>query len=421
MGSDLLVLDIGPMEAVPELFTQLERAGRPLPSTFSWNRDYEPFARQRDEKMKDFIASRGIQHFSRRDHLVIEPHELEKAPGQGYQVYSPFSRKWLEIFRQDEFRKRVESQGQGINYLQRLRENKVEKIFSLTWVDLFAGKISYPDHLSEYCQENQKGVTVPIPRAGSLAAYEKVLSFKNKIEQYRAKRDFPAVEGTSQLSPYLKNGSVTSSQIIFLLALEAYKKKESGKEVFFSEVIWREFFYHILFRHPYVETQAFVEKYRDIRWQNDENLFLAWKEGRTGFPIVDAGMRQLRETGWMHNRVRMIVASFLVKDLLIDWRWGEKYFMETLLDGDLAPNNGGWQWAASTGCDPQPYFRIFNPWLQSKKFDPEGLYIKTYIPELANLPVKELHQPITSHQDYPPPIVEHSVQREKALTLFKAQ
>jgi deoxyribodipyrimidine photo-lyase len=169
-----------------------------------------------------------------------------------------------------------------------------------------------------------------------------------------------------------------------------------------------------------VEKQSFLPKFRAIAWKNDKKLFKRWCEGTTGFPIVDAGMRQLNATGWMHNRVRMIVASFLVKDLLIHWQWGERYFMRQLLDGDLAPNNGGWQWAASTGCDPQPYFRIFNPWLQSERFDPEGTYIKTYIPELKDVAASEFHVPEGDRgRKYPAPIVEHDAQKKHVLVLYK--
>lgn len=187
---------------------------------------------------------------------------------------------------------------------------------------------------------------------------------------------------------------------------------------FFSELIWREFYYHILYYRPDVEFQSFLSKYRNLDWENNEKYFEAWKEGRTGFPIVDGGMRQLNRTGWMHNRMRMIVASFLTKDLLIDWRWG-KYFMENLLDGDMAANNGGWQWAASTGCDPQPYFRVFNPWLQSQRFDPKGFYIKNHVEELKKADPKDIHKPV-KHIGYPKPIVDHKVQREKVLSLYKS-
>jgi deoxyribodipyrimidine photo-lyase len=267
-----------------------------------------------------------------------------------------------------------------------------------------------------------KKVTVPIPPVGGLAALEKLRSFQPKITQYGKQRDIPSVAGTSLLSPFFKNGSLTGAQVIAELDLDRPGKLSDGEEKYLKEIVWREFYYHILWHFPKVETTAFLEKFKDLKWENNEKYFEAWKEGKTGYPIVDAGMRQLKKTGWMHNRVRMIVASFLTKDLLIDWKWGEKYFMETLLDGDLAPNNGGWQWAASTGCDPQPYFRIFNPYLQSKKFDPEGKYIKEYIPELKNLSSKEIHEPALNRpKEYPLSIVNHAEQREKALKLYGAK
>lgn len=199
-------------------------------------------------------------------------------------------------------------------------------------------------------------------------------------------------------------------------------KPASSAEKFLKEIAWREFYYSILYHFPRVETETFIEKFNDIPWENNEVFFKKWCEGQTGFPIIDAGMRELNTTGWMHNRVRMIVASFLTKDLLIDWKWGEKYFMEKLLDGDLAPNNGGWQWAASTGCDPQPYFRIFNPWLQSERFDPDGSYIRKFVPELKLIATKALHDP-TAHRSqfgYPSPVVIHAEQKDKALSLYKA-
>ena len=207
------------------------------------------------------------------------------------------------------------------------------------------------------------------------------------------------------------------------MGLKNPSRWSDGEAKFVSEIIWREFYYYILSRNPRVERESFNPLYSKIAWKNNEEWFSAWKEGRTGFPIVDAGMRELNETGWMHNRVRMIVASFLTKDLHIDWRWGEQYFMEKLLDGDLAPNNGGWQWAASTGCDPQPYFRVFNPYLQSEKFDPTGVYIKRFIPELKDCPVKLIHEPPQDlmNRNYPAPMVDHSVQRLEAIALYKSR
>ena len=415
VGSDLLVMDEGPFDAFPRLLEALKEP----PSLVSWNRDYEPFAVQRDKKAQSLFAERGIATFTDRDHLLIEPHEIfrDGNPELGYQVYSPFARKWREVFVQNSVQNRIEQQARGLVYLSKLKKEQVEPMFRLKWKGLVGNDFS-SNVLETYQKENQKRVTIAIPKAGSLVALAAVKVFANKIGDYSEARDIPSVPGTSQLSIYLKNGSLTVGQVIAELELEAYgKKAKTSADKYFSELMWREFYYHILARHPRVEHSAFLEKYENLKWENDSKKFRAWTEGKTGYPIVDAGMRQLNETGWMHNRVRMIVASFLTKDLLIDWRWGEAYFMDKLLDGDLAPNNGGWQWAASTGCDAQPYFRIFNPYLQSKRFDPEGAYIRKYVPELQKLSAKQIHEP-SGVSGYPEPIVDHSEQREKALKMY---
>jgi deoxyribodipyrimidine photo-lyase len=283
------------------------------------------------------------------------------------------------------------------------------------------------DALDSTRSANASRVTVPLPPAGHTAARDAVENFRAKVQQYGDQRDFPDTGGTSRLSIYLKNGSITSRQVIALLGLgnEDFKSR-SGTAIFLKEIAWREFYYHILWHNPHVEHQAFNPAYKDLQWENNPQWFELWTQGRTGYPIVDAGMRELNTTGWMHNRVRMIVSSFLTKDLLIDWRWGERYFMQKLLDGDLAPNNGGWQWSASTGCDPQPYFRIFNPELQSKKFDPDGRYIARHVPELAKLAgTAAIHSPpddlYFSRSTYVAPVVVHSEQRLKAMALFKQQ
>ncbi|SMF58539.1 cryptochrome/photolyase family protein [Pseudobacteriovorax antillogorgiicola] len=419
IGSDLLVLDIGPQHGFKELFKKLKAADISLPHQVSWNRDYEPFAVERDQGAEDLMKSYGVASFHERDHLLVEPHELEKDGGGGYQVFSPFARKWNQLVMDEEFNSRVEYYKKGLRYLDQLAAGKADKIFKLTWDKLWEGESGPEDVLNRYVESNSRKVSVTIPRSGSLAALEQLRSFRDRMDDYGEKRDIPSIQGTSRLSMYMKNGSITTPMVMAELGLEPFGKKETGSDMFLNELIWREFYYHILARHPRVENEPFLKQYKDLEWSNSKTWFDAWKEGKTGFPIVDAGMRELKQTGWMHNRVRMIVASFLTKDLLIDWRWGEQYFMETLLDGDLAPNNGGWQWAASTGCDPQPYFRIFNPWLQGKKFDPDGKYIKRYVGELEDLPAKKLHSPINDHKIYPKPIVDHKKQREIALDVYK--
>jgi deoxyribodipyrimidine photo-lyase len=415
-GGDLLFLDVGPADAFPALLGAL-RNQKDLgpPKAISWNRDYEPFARERDLTMQDlFEDSFGIETLTERDHLLIEPTELSKGdskiPGGGfYQVYTPFKNKWFAQCRTADLNSRMREVARG------LKAGAPE--FSLRWPKKSA---SFPfggeGVIESYIAETRKRVPPELqsggPKPGHAAAKELLRGFRDEaIATYGTLRDIPSVSGTSKMSIYLKNGSITVPQIIALLKLTPDSPPDSVK--YLQELVWREFYYHILYHRPNVEHETFLEKYRELAWENNPKWFRAWCEGRTGYPIVDAGMRQLNETGWMHNRVRMIVASFLTKDLLVDYRWGEKYFMEKLLDGDLAPNNGGWQWAASTGCDPQPYFRIFNPTSQGEKFDPDGKYVRRWVPELADRPERELHDPLR-------PIVDHAKQRERALALFKS-
>lgn len=402
-GGDLLVIDEAPDEALKKILSQLK------PQFISFNQDYEPFARARDENIIKIIKSNSdCQLYTSRDHLLIEPHEILKDDKNFYQVYTPFSKKWFTHFNTKEVQDRVADQSKSFKYLEKLSKNEHDtRMFKIKWKDVFKKTPLFVDACKKFEDKNNEHVTIKIPKAGSLAAFEKLKEFKKKVDSYTLNRDFPAIEGTSQLSIYFKNGSLTTGQVIAYLKLG-----KTGLTQYLKEIIWREFYYSILWHCPRVENEAFIEKYNGIKWKNNKQWFDKWCEGKTGYPIVDAGMRQLNQTGWMHNRVRMIVASFLTKDLHIDWRWGEKYFMKMLLDGDLAPNNGGWQWAASTGCDPQPYFRIFNPTLQSKKFDPKGNYIRQYVKELKNVEDDEIHDP----KD---PIVIHADQKDITLKLYK--
>ncbi|MCB1309608.1 MAG: deoxyribodipyrimidine photo-lyase, partial [Leptospiraceae bacterium] len=381
-GGDLLILDKGPDEAFPLLWQAISKCGQPLPQSCGWNRDYEPFARARDARIERHLTQQGTRIHITRDHLLIEPHEVYRGndPDAGYQVYTPFARRWKDVFHTE-------------NVQQRLRDMRRSAALKLRWADILGAEhpLLQTDTLELYMEENSRRVTIEsMPAAGHRAAREQLRVFTRRLDQYAVQRDFPAIPATSGLSVYFKNGSITVAGVI----AELHKKYEASPayQKFFHELIWREFFYHILFRNPRVEREAFQTRYRKIKWKHNARWFQAWQTGRTGFPIVDAGMRELMRTGNMHNRVRMIVASFLVKDLLIDWRRGEEHFMHLLLDGDLAANNGGWQWAASTGCDAQPYFRIFNPWTQSKKFDADGEYIRRWIPELKSIPAAELHK-----------------------------
>jgi deoxyribodipyrimidine photo-lyase len=413
LGGDLLVLDEGPEPAFGALMAALDRAGVPRPATVSFNRDYEPFARARDAAISKLLAEQfGVAVRTERDHLILEPDEL-----RFFKVYSPFARHWIERLEEPEIRARIDGQARGLAYLAKrargARAGKSARPFRLTWRELFGARRPPADHLQRFVDENARRVRVPIPAAGSLAALARLRKFAPRLDAYKGARDLPSLDATSRLSIYFKNGSLTPAQAIAALEIaDATFAEGTSRSAFLRELVWREFYYHVLWHRPDVETQAFLPQFRDLRWRNREDWFEAWKAGRTGYPLVDAGMRQLAETGWMHNRVRMVVASFLTKDLLIDWRWGERYFMDRLLDGDLAPNNGGWQWAASTGCDPQPYFRVFNPTLQSQKFDPDGTYLRAYLPERRDDDRRAIHLPRN-------PIVDHAKQKARSLAMYR--
>ena len=347
-----------------------------------WNKDYEPFALKRDAAVAAMCQSEGLAVRDFHDQCLQPPGGVLKQDGIPYTVFTPFSRVWKE--------KPVAAP------LARPRSVRVPgKLFS----DPLPGLESLGHKLD-----------ILLPPSGERAAGEALKAFmKEAVGRYKSCRDLPAVEGTSRMSPHLRFGTI-SPRVILAAAREAREKhpgSAAGVEVYVNELIWRDFYKHILHHFPHVERGSFRKEYDAIEWPNDKRLFAAWCEGRTGYPIVDAAMRQLNQTGWMHNRLRMITASFLTKDLLVDWKWGERYFMKQLLDGDLAANNGGWQWAAGTGTDAQPYFRIFNPSSQTEKFDPKEEFIRNYVPEVDS-------------PSYARPVVVHSEQRNKALALYKA-
>ncbi len=420
IGSDLLLVNKIPQLAFPKLISYFSNQNKYKINTVSFNLDYEPFAINRDNEILNILQTNNIDIVNFHDHLLFPPGTITKDDNSYYKVYSPFAKKWIKKYKSEDVRKDLLLQEKGLQYLDDLKDNKLKNLFSLTWKNIISDSFPYEDSLEKIININNKNVDIDIPKSGFKEAVTKISQFKEQLIAYDKNRDYPQLPATSKMSLFLKNGSISSRQIIHILGLHNQNyETNDGATRYLKELIWREFYYNLLYFEPRVEHEAFIKKYKALAWQNNTDWFLKWKMGQTGFPIIDAGMRELKTTGWMHNRVRMIVASFLTKDLLIDWRWGEKYFMETLLDGDLAPNNGGWQWAASTGCDSQPYFRIFNPWSQSKKFDNEGVYIKTYIPELKDLEPKLLHQPILNHHTYPEPIVDHKTQREIALNMYK--
>jgi len=367
--------------------------------------DLTPYARQRDGGVAERLP---LQRVGGR--IVHPPGTVLKAKGTPYTVFTPFSQRW----------KTLPPPQAGVI-------------------------LPAPDHLPEppevgslpIPEEPALPPTVPF-QPGEAEAQRRLRAFVDgddpPIYRYAEARDRPDMDGTSRLSPYLHLGMISTRQAV-VAALDAIAaapdaETSKGAETWLNELIWREFYVHILYHFPHVLEQSFRADLRAIPWENDDAAFAAWCEGWTGYPVVDAGMRQLVETGWMHNRARMIVASFMVKDLLIDWRWGERYFMQHLVDGDSASNNGGWQWTAGTGTDAAPYFRVFNPVLQGKKHDPQGTYVRRWVPELAQVPDRFIHQPwkmppgvqqqagCVIGQDYPAPIVDHAWARERTLAAY---
>ncbi len=349
------------------------------------NRDYTPFSRQRDAGLQAMCQSLGLDFHSHADALLNEPEQIVKADGQPYQVFTAF--------------------------YNRARQNPVAVVQDLS-LGQFTGGIhaDYASLLDRFKQTHQ------YPLEGGRQAALKRLRAVSTCQHYAQQRDFPAISASSDLSVYLKFGCCSVREAYY-----AVIETLGSEHGLLRQLYWRDFFTHIGFHFPHVFGHAFHQRYDAINWRNDKNEFQAWAEGRTGFPIVDAGMRQLNQTGCMHNRVRMIAASFLVKDLHIGWQWGERYFARHLLDYDPCLNNGNWQWAASTGCDAQPYFRIFNPWVQQKKFDAECVYIKHWIPELRPYSPAVIHQwwQKSCCCDYPSPMLDHTLRSRQAKSLFQ--
>ncbi|MEN9750778.1 MAG: hypothetical protein RIR23_837 [Pseudomonadota bacterium] len=363
------------------------------------NRDYEPQAIKRDETIKNLAIKKNIAFYDFKDQVVFEKDEILTALEKPYTVFTPYKNNYLKKLNQTSLpRFDIEP------FIKNLAQFKSEPLLTLKDMGFQTTNLS---KIKIYT-----GMT-----GGKLLTED----FKERMAFYKKTRDFPAIKGVSYLSVHLRFGTVSIRQL-FRLALESFSE---GSETWLNELIWREFYFQILFHRPDVALgNAFKKEYESIAFENNPDYFKAWTEGKTGYPIVDAAMRQLNQTGFMHNRLRMIAASFLVKDLLVDWRWGEAYFAEKLIDFDLSANNGGWQWAASTGCDAQPWFRIFNPITQSLRFDAQGKFIKKYIPELNTFDNDEIHAPWLSQNtekiNYPKPIIDHASQRIKALALYKS-
>lgn len=359
--------------------------------------EYELREQQRDTTVEQLVLAQAGQFIRFDTQCLMPPGTIRTQQGDIYKVFTPFKRTWL-----------TKLKAQGVHCYPRPQPLPVSVV-------------QLGDFPPLQCGDNSSSAW-PVAETQVL---ELMRAFcRDKVHDYQLLRDYPAIAGTSKLSAYLAIGVVSPAQCVARLQLEAtesWQQDKSGAEVWLSELIWREFYKHILVAYPnLIKHQPFQAETAAIRWRNDKALFTGWCDGQTGYPIVDAAMRQLNQTGWMHNRLRMITASFLVKDLHIDWRWGERYFMSKLIDGDFAANNGGWQWAASTGTDAAPYFRIFNPVSQSEKFDPKGDFIRYYLPELAQLQGKQLHWPhaLGGVKAYRKPIVDHAVARKLTLALF---
>jgi deoxyribodipyrimidine photo-lyase len=359
VGSSIKVFHSTPEKVFKELVKEFD-----IECVYT-NHDYEPYANERDAVVKDFLSNNKIGFKTYKDQCIFEKDEVTKDDGKPYTIFTPYSKKWK--LRLTDFHVKPYP---NKKYFKNLIQKKPFEIPSLKELGFEKSGLEFPS------------TTIS----------------KSIVTNYKEHRDFPAIKGTSKLSVHLRFGTVS----IRALAKQALVLNET----WLNELIWRDFYMMILYHFPHAAKNSFKAQYDRIEWRNNEHEFKAWCEGKTGFPIVDAGMRELNATGFMHNRVRMIVASFLVKDLLIDWRWGESYFAQKLLDFDLSANNGGWQWAAGSGCDAAPYFRVFNPTEQTKKFDPKYEYIQKWVPEF-NTP------------KYVAPIVEHSSARLRVLAIYK--
>ncbi len=370
------------------------------------NRDYEPQAIARDDEVAQALQARGIAFHACKDQVVFEQDEVLTQSGKPYGVFTPYKNAWL---------RKLNETGVAFYDVRPLLGNlKREAPATLPALATLGFAASNLDALG----------VVP----GATGAQKLFGDFLARIERYQQARDFPAIKGPSYLSVHLRFGTISIRQ----LAATAHGMGGMGAETWLSELIWREFYQQLIWHRPELaQGRCYKPEFDAIVWPNPPGYFEAWCEARTGYPLVDAAMRQINQSGYMHNRLRMVAASFLVKDLLVDWRLGERYFAQHLIDFDLAANSGGWQWSASVGCDAQPWFRIFNPVTQSEKFDAQGKFIRRYLPELKPVPDKFIHAPwkmsaaqqsacgVLIGRDYPAPIVDHARQRERALALYK--
>lgn len=396
-GGGLIVRHGDPCEVIPGLAAELH-AG-----CVYANRDYEPYAKARDAAVAATLAAQGRHFLDFRDQVILDGNAVLTQAGKPYSVFTPYRNNWLKQLSEAD----------------------------LSPFDCTLGKLAPPPdgdmpNLEKlgFATVNLAAIGVQAGMSGGRARFD---DFCERMPRYREQRDFPAVKGVSYLSVHLRFGTLSVREVV----AHALHTGGEGGRTWLSELVWRDFYFMILDQFPHVTTRAFRAEYDAIVWDDWPEGLQAWREGRTGYPLVDAAMRQMAQTGYMHNRLRMIVASFLTKDLGIDWRAGEQWFADSLIDYDLSANNGGWQWAASTGCDAQPWFRIFNPVTQSEKFDPLGKFIRRYVPELKGVPDKWVHAPwrmpgevqqacgVVIGRDYPVPIVEHDLARRRTLARYE--
>jgi len=390
-GQRLVVRRGRPEQVIPKLLRETRA------DWLSFNRDTSPMALRRDAQVTRSAERLGVRVLECKDRVVFEADQVVKPDGSPYVVYTPFAKSWYRRIAEEP-----------------MRPGRAPRLPATV-----AGLGS--ERLSKITSPSDK----ELPAAGSQVARRRLQRFlEASVANYADDRDRPDRDGTSRLSPHLRFGTISIRDCVYMArdAAKSDRRLGPGARKWIDELVWRDFYAAILEVHPRSRRESFRKAYDGLVWRNDEAEFDAWCVGRTGFPIVDAGMRQLASTGWMHNRLRMIVASFLTKDLLIDWRWGEQFFWNHLVDGDPASNTGGWQWAASTGTDAQPYFRILNPTSQGQKVDPNGDYVRKWVPELRALPGKEVHEPWKVPlvvPDYPQPLVDHGERRLLALEAFK--
>ena len=403
----LIVLHGRAVGLVPELAQKLQ-----VQAVFV-NHDDEPAARARDAQILGDLAHAGVVFHSHKDQVIFERREVLTQAGHPFTVFTPYKNAWLKQVSAEHLAPHpVASHANTLATVSPARRGATPSLEAMGFA---------PSNLAQ--------LPVQPGTVGALALFE---DFAERIDRYEEARNFPAVKGPSYLSVHLRFGTVSVRQVA-AVAYAMHLQGIRGASTWLSELIWRDFYHQILANFPHVVDKAFKPEYDQIKFERSKHakaLFEAWCTGRTGYPLVDAAMAQINQTGYMHNRLRMVVASFLVKDLGLDWRWGEHYFADHLIDFDLAANNGGWQWAASSGCDAQPYFRIFNPVTQSEKFDPNGKFIRRYLPELAGLPDAAIHAPWKAREielvgagvalggNYPHPVVDHAEARERTLQRY---